>query len=75
MIMYKAVFRFADLQDNWYIYEVGDSYPREGYEPTPERIAELAGTKNKVGKVLIERVKKAEKKAEDVAEKTPRKKK
>lgn len=52
--MYKVVYKFKDLQDNDYVYEVGTIYPRDGYKPTEERIAELASQKNKIGKVLIE---------------------
>lgn len=51
--MYKVICRFADLQDSSTIYEVGDTYPREGYEPAAERIVELSGSKNKIGKPLI----------------------
>lgn len=61
--MYEVVYRFADLKDDSYIYEVGDKYPREGYEPTSERIGELSGTDNKIGKPLI--VKKREKRKRD----------
>lgn len=52
--MYRAVEQFADLQDNKYIYELGMIYPRKGYDPTDERIKELAGSENKVGKPVIE---------------------
>ena len=44
--MYKAVEYFTDLQDNNYAYREGDTYPREGYTPTKERIEELASNKN-----------------------------
>lgn len=54
--MYKVIERFMDLQDDNHIYEVGDAYPREGAEPTPERIRELASNSNKIGKPLIEEV-------------------
>ena len=36
---YKAKITFRDLQDNEYIYQVGEVYPREGYEPSKERVA------------------------------------
>ena len=52
--MYKVIERFMDLQDDNYIYEVGDAYPREGADPTLERIRELASNSNKIGKPLIE---------------------
>lgn len=38
---YKAKITFRDLQDNEYIYQVEETYPREGYEPTKERVAEV----------------------------------
>ena len=41
--------RFKDLEDNNYIYKKGDIYPREGLEPTKERIKELSTKKNKIG--------------------------
>lgn len=48
---------FTDLQDNNHLYGVGDKYPRKGYEPTPERVAELASRNNKRGEILIREVK------------------
>lgn len=54
--MNKVIYKFKDLEDNGYIYEVGDTYPREGYEPTLKRIRELSGKKNKIGQPLIEAV-------------------
>lgn len=46
--------KFTDLQDGNRVYNVGDVYPREGYTPSEERIAELASDKNKQGTPLIE---------------------
>lgn len=54
--MYKVIVRFTDLQDNNHLYEVGDTYPREGYSPSAWRYRELSSTKNKRGVVLIEKV-------------------
>lgn len=54
--MYKVIHRFADIQDNKYVYEVGDEFPREGFKADDKRIEELASNKNKVGKTLIEEV-------------------
>ena len=54
--MYKVIERFMDLQDDNYIYEVGVAYPREGADPTLDRIRELASNNNKIGKPLIEEV-------------------
>lgn len=56
--MYKVIYKFADLQDSGHIYEIGDEYPREGHEPDESRIKELSGSGNKIGKPLIEKVKK-----------------
>ena len=64
--MYRVICRFADLQDGSHIYEVGDMYPREGYEPALKRIRELLGDKNKIGAPLIE---------EEVTEEKPKAKK
>jgi hypothetical protein len=54
--MYKVIRYFTDLQDNEYIYREGDTYPREGIEPTESRIAELSGKFNKQGVPLIKEV-------------------
>lgn len=70
--MYKVIYKFADLLDNNTIYNVGDEYPRKGYEATKERIAELSGNDNKIGKVLIKKVvtkKPAKKSAQKKADK------
>lgn len=53
--MYKCIVRFKDLQDNGYVYNVGDSFPRVGLKVSDERIAELASDKNKRGIPLIEK--------------------
>lgn len=54
--MYKVIIRFADLTDKNHIYEVGDAYPRDGFEVSDERISELLGSGNKVGKPVIEKL-------------------
>ena len=66
--MYKVLVKFADLLDSAFIYDVGETYPREGYEPTLARIRELEGTDNKLGKKIIEEVVE-ETATEDVVEK------
>ncbi|MCH4414452.1 Rho termination factor N-terminal domain-containing protein [Staphylococcus haemolyticus] len=57
----KPVFRvkthFLDLQDNSYNYQEDDLYPRNGYEPTEDRIKELSSNKNRRLIPLIETVK------------------
>lgn len=52
-MMYKVIHHFTDLQDNNYKYTEGDNYPRQGYEPSEERIAELATDENRLKKPLI----------------------
>ena len=54
--MYKAIEYFTDLKDNGYKYRLGDTYPRDGYTPSEERINELASDKNKRGRAVIELV-------------------
>lgn len=49
---YKVIYRFKDLQDNNYIYKVGDKFPRKGRVKN-ERIEELIGSNNKIGVPLI----------------------
>lgn len=59
--MYKVVKFFTDLQDNNYKYEVGDIYPREGFEVLPSRIKELSGKNNLQGTPLIEKIEEEQK--------------
>lgn len=56
MSEYKVIRYFTDLQDNNYAYHVGDTYPREGIDPKPSRIAELSSASNRRGVPLIELV-------------------
>ena len=51
--MYVAIKRFVDLTDDDHIYNAGDVYPRNGFEPSRERIIELATSKNKLEAPLI----------------------
>ena len=71
--MYKVIEYFTDLQDNGYAYNTGDIFPREGLEVSEERFAELASSKNKRRKPLIEAI--PEDTAEAEPEEKPRKKK
>ena len=50
---YIVLTRFADLQDGNRIYEAGDTYPRPGFDVSKERLAELAGSDNRMGEPLI----------------------
>ena len=66
--MYKTIVRFVDLQDNSYLYNVGDTFPRAGKVVSDERLEELATNKNKRKMALIqkvEEVKPEEKKVEE----------
>lgn len=54
--MYRVLSAFADAHDDLHVYERGDEYPREGYEPTPERIKELSGYNNACAIPLIKKV-------------------
>ena len=53
---YKVIATFADLHDDGHIYNVGDEFPRAGVIVNQNRIDELAGDSNKLGKPLIESV-------------------
>lgn len=53
---YIVVKHFTDLQDHGYKYAEGDTYPREGYEPSAERIEMLSTAMNRQRTVLIEAV-------------------
>ena len=54
--MYKVIESFTDLQDNNYVYCVGDTFPRNGVVAGAERVAELSSDKNLQGVPLIEEV-------------------
>lgn len=45
------------MHDSLHPYNVGDEYPREGLNPSAERIEELASDKNLQGEPLIEKPK------------------
>lgn len=51
--MYKVLENFMDAVDGLHLYEAGDTYPRKGYKPDPERVKYLASSKNGVGRPLI----------------------
>ena len=61
------------MQDNNYSYNVGDIFPRSGYDVSKERIAELAGSDNLRGRAVIEII--PDEVAEETVEEKPRKKK
>ena len=53
---YKVIESFTDLQDRNYVYIAGEIYPRIGYTPSDERVAELSSESNKLGYPLIKKV-------------------
>lgn len=68
--MFIVINAFLDLQDAEYLYDIGDAYPREGLEPSEERIKELLGSDNLQGQPMIKAVKTvpADKKPEESAD-------
>lgn len=72
--MYKVIKLFADLHDNNHVYNVGDTFPREGITVTEGRIAELSGSNNKQGVPLIAKEEEPEEPEEPAAAKKTRKK-
>lgn len=54
--MYKVLVRFKDLQDDGYDYCEGDTYPRDGLNPSDRRIKELSTEGNRRNIVLIEKI-------------------
>lgn len=50
---YKALIWFFDKDDNAHEYHPGDTYPRDGYVPSKERLADLLSGNNSTGKPMI----------------------
>lgn len=67
---YVALQYFEDKEDDRTAYDFGTVYPREGYEPTEERIQELLSDKNKQGRPVIAELKRLESKEEVLEDKT-----
>ena len=55
-MQYIVVKDFSDIQDGRHIYLTGDKFPREGFDVSEGRVAELASKDNARGEVLIEAV-------------------
>lgn len=55
-MIYKVIAYFEDLKDNSHPYNVGDMFPRKGFEVSEDRLNELSGSNNKRGIPLIEKV-------------------
>lgn len=58
---YKVIHYFTDLQDFSHPYKVGDKFPRLGLKVSDKRLEELASSKNKQGKPLIQKVEESNK--------------
>ena len=54
MADYKVVRRFKETKHDGHVYEVGDSYPKEGSRATKARLEELSTQKNKYEQIFIE---------------------
>lgn len=72
-MMYEVIKKFTDLQDGNHVYNVGDTYPREGYTPSEERITELATDKNRqktplIAEILSEDVEISSEDTEEISE-------
>lgn len=59
-VSYRVVKEFKDLKDNRHFYSVGDAFPRKGKRPSQERIDELLGSDNKLGRPVIEKITEAD---------------
>ena len=68
---YTVLTRFADLQDGNRIYEAGDQYPRPGLSVSDERLAELAGSDNRMGRSLIKAVERPKQAAAEKGKEIP----
>ena len=66
--MYKALTFFRDTLDMGHPYKEGDTYPREGYTPSEERVQSLLSGDNIRGIPVIGELKMVE-----VAEEKPKK--
>ncbi len=56
MTKYVVIEQFIDGEDDRISYPVNAVYPREGYEPTKERINTLASSNNAKGTPLIRKL-------------------
>lgn len=52
--MYRALEPFNDMQDNYFHYNPGDVFPRNGLEVPKERLEELSTSANCRGRAVIE---------------------
>lgn len=68
--MYKVLNKFADFLDNDFVYEVGDAYPREGFEPSIFRLEQLSEFIHALGGPAIKKVEDGETEGAASEEKT-----
>lgn len=54
--MYRVLRNFKDAKDNDFEYKKSDLYPRDGFEPSPERLKYLSSSKNVIGMPVIQKV-------------------
>lgn len=73
-MVYRVIKAFSDGQDDMHVYNVGDTYPREGARPSKERINGLLGMENKQRTPLIEVVPEEVQEEEPAPRKARRKK-
>ena len=52
--MYKVINDFIERNDGNTVYRKGDPFPREGYNPSDERVAVLSSENNAYKKAFIE---------------------
>ena len=52
---YKVLRPFSDLQDNGYVYNAGDTFPRKGLNVSEERIRQLSTSNNNARQVFIQK--------------------
>lgn len=52
--MYLVIRRFHDTVNIDHVYEVGDTYPVDGYKPTKARINKLLNGTNKYGQIYLQ---------------------
>lgn len=63
---YSVLRTFVDAEDGCRLYQAGGTYPRVGYEPSPERVRQLDGSEGRpalIAPAENEEEKKAPKKA------------
>ena len=73
--MYKAIKGFRDLQDNNYLYQAGDMFPRDGIKVSAKRIEELSTSSNRRGEPMIVEIKAEAKEEKPAAKKSSGRKK